>query len=203
MKKYIGVDIGGTTIKAALVSHDGEIIRRSTIPTKPTRPYSEVAEDIAAQIAKLKEGEEVEGIGVGCPGIVDSSRGYVEYSCNLYWTGVPLAEELGKLTGLKVRVCNDANAAALGEARFGAGMGFTDTAFITLGTGVGGGFVVDGKMFEGYRGLGAEVGHMVIRTGGVKCTCGRRGCFEAYASATELIRDTEFAMKNDLNGTRW
>ncbi len=203
MKKYIGVDIGGTTVKSALVDSDGRILKRSTIPTLPTRHYGELAVDIAAQIGELSEGDNVDSIGVGCPGIVDSSRGYVEYSCNLYWKDVPLADELSRLTGKRVRVCNDANAAALGEARFGAGKSYTDTTFITLGTGVGGGFVVDGKLFEGYRGLGAEVGHMVIRMGGVRCTCGRRGCFEAYASATALIRDTEFAMKNDLNSKMW
>ena len=203
MKQYIGVDIGGTTVKAAVVDENGKIVRRSTIPTLPTRPFAEVAADIAKQIQELSAGEKIEGAGVGCPGTIDSASGVVKFSANLYWTDAPLGEELGKRTGLSVRVSNDANVAALGETRFGSGKDYTDTALITLGTGVGGGLVVDGKLFEGYRGMGAEIGHTVVEVDGVKCNCGRKGCLESYASATALIRDTVFAMQTDRNSAMW
>lgn len=203
MKKYIGIDIGGTTVKAALVGEDGKILRRSTIPTVATRPYKEVAADIAAQIEELRAGDDIGGVGIGCPGAIDSTNGIIKYSNNLYWENVPLVRELHERTGADIRVCNDANAAALGETKFGSGKNYTDTALITLGTGVGGGLVVDGKLFEGYRGMGAEVGHTVIEVGGAPCTCGRRGCLEAYASATALIRDTVYAMQTDKNSAMW
>ena len=112
MKQYIGVDIGGTTVKAAVVDENGKIVRRSTIPTLPTRPFAEVAADIAKQIQELSAGEKIEGAGVGCPGTIDSASGVVKFSANLYWTDAPLGEELGKRTGLSVRVSNDANVAA-------------------------------------------------------------------------------------------
>lgn len=203
MKRYVGIDIGGTTVKAAIVTQDGKIEKRSTIPTKATRPYGEIIADIAWQVKSLAEGTKVEGVGIGCPGMIDSRRGIVNYSCNLFWSKVPLADELSRLVGLPVKVSNDANVAALGEARFGAGKEFTDTAFVTLGTGVGGGFVVDGKLFEGFESMGAEIGHTVIYAGGTRCGCGRRGCWEAYASATALTRDTIFAMMSDKNSAMW
>ncbi len=203
MKKYVGIDIGGTAVKSAIVGEDGKIYARSSVPTLATRPYTEVAADIAKQILTLSDGVAVEGVGIGCPGAIDSERGFVNYSNNLYWKNVPLADELRKYVKAPIRISNDANVAALGEDRFGAGKEYTDTALITLGTGVGGGIVVGGKLFEGYRSMGAEIGHMVIRSGGVRCTCGRRGCFEAYASATALIRDTLFAMQTDRNSLMW
>lgn len=203
MKKYIGIDIGGTSLKCALVSEEGKILCKSAVPTLATRHYSAIADDLAREIKTLCGSEKVEGVGIGCPGAIDSARGVIIYSNNLYWKDVPLGEELHKRTGLRVCISNDANVAALGEARFGAGKNYTDTTFITLGTGVGGGIVVDGKLFEGYRGLGAEIGHTVIRAGGTLCTCGRRGCLEAYASATALIRDTVFAMQTDRNSKMW
>lgn len=203
MKKYIGVDVGGTTVKAALVDENGKILRRSSIPTLATRKSDELIADIIAQIKELAANDVYEGVGVGCPGTVDSETGDVMYSCNLYWENVPLVKKLCKALNKPVKACNDASAAALGEARFGAGKGCSDTAFITLGTGVGGGIVVNGKLFDGYRGMGTEIGHMVIRYGGVPCTCGRNGCLEAYCLATALIRDTVFAMQTDRNSAMW
>ena len=143
MKKYIGIDIGGTAVKSALVGEDGKILRRSSIPTVATRPYKEIAADIAEQIKALSGGETVEGVGIGCPGAIDSAHGLIKYSNNLYWKDVPLGEELKRLTGWSVHISNDANVAALGETRFGVGKAYTDTALITLGTGVGGGLVVE------------------------------------------------------------
>lgn len=203
MKNYVGVDIGGTTVKTAIVSEKGKILRSSAIPTKPNRPYRELIADVAEQIKELCAGEKFEAIGIGCPGIIDSVKGFIVYSCNLFWRDVPLGDEMAKIFGVPVKVSNDANCAALGENMFGAGKEYPDTAFITLGTGVGGGIVADGKLIEGYGGMGAEIGHMVIVSGGLPCACGRKGCFEAYGSATALIRDTIFAMQTDKKSLMW
>lgn len=201
---YVGIDIGGTNVKAGLIDGTGKVCKKSSIPTLATRSPKLVIADIAKQIGELTRGETYEAVGIGCPGAINSNDGIVEYSNNLYWKNVPLAAELRELLGGKpVRVSNDANVAALGETRFGAAKAYTDTLLITLGTGVGGGIVVDGKLFEGYKSMGAEVGHTVIVKDGVRCTCGRKGCLEAYASATALIRDTIFAMGTDFNSLMW
>lgn len=203
MKKYIGIDIGGTAVKAAIVGEDGKILKRSSIPTLATRPYAQIVADIGKQVNELMKGETVEAIGIGCPGAIDSVHGIIRYNNNLYWKNVPLVEELHKYVKHEIRISNDANVAALGEARFGAGKSYTDSALITLGTGVGGGIVVGGKLFEGYAGMGAEIGHIVIRSNGVQCTCGRKGCWEAYSSATGLIRETTVAMLINRTSLMW
>ena len=203
LKKFVGIDIGGTAVKGALLQEDGTVLRRSSIPTLATRPFEDVAVRIGEQIRALTAGERVEAVGVGCPGTVDGDRGVVIYSNNLYWKDAHLADELQKAAGVPVKVANDANAAALGEYRFGAGKAYTDLALITLGTGVGGGIVLGGKLFGGCDGRGTEIGHTVIVTDGVQCTCGRKGCFEAYASATALVRQTTFAMLTDRRSSMW
>ena len=147
--------------------------------------------------------ENVLGVGMGSPGMIDSKKGVVVFSGNLHWSHFPLAEETQKLLNLPVKVANDANVAALGETKFGCGKNYQNTILITLGTGVGGGVVIDGKLFEGYQSAGAELGHSVIVAGGEQCTCGRKGCLEAYASATALIRDTKRAMENNKNSKMW
>lgn len=200
---YVGVDIGGTFIKAGLVDRKGKIVKQSSIETKATRKAELVVADIAKQIRDLTEGVEYAAVGIGCPGSIYSDTGTVEYSNNLYWKKVPLGEMLRTELNKPVYVSNDANVAALGEAKFGAGKGYSDIIMVTLGTGVGMGIVVDGKMFEGYRSMGGEGGHIVIRENGVRCTCGRRGCLEAYASATALIRETLSAMMVDKNSLMW
>jgi len=197
---YIGIDIGGTNVKMALVSIAGEIIKRSSFKTHGAREPEEVIDEIASEVKKLAGDVDYLAIGVGCPGAIDTAAGIVNYSPNLQWRNVPLADMLSRKTGKTVRAANDAACAALGEHKFGVGKGrFTDTAMITLGTGVGGGFVVDGKLFQGYKSMGGEVGHTVIRVNGQQCTCGRKGCFEAYASATALIRETRKALNGDKN----
>ena len=134
----------------------------------------------------------IESIGVGTPGAVDSAHGVVEYSCNLPFLSYPLAQALSEMTGVKnVFVDNDANAAALGEAVAGAARGSSSSVMITLGTGVGGGIILDGKILSGINGAAGELGHMVIMHDGVQCPCGRKGCFEAYCSATALVRMTK------------
>lgn len=200
---YVGVDIGGTNVKLAVVDDKGKILKKSSIKTGSTRKSDLVLDDIANEILAMTKGMEYEAIGVGSPGAIDSKNGIVRYANNLYWKDVMLADVISKKTGKTVKVSNDANAAALGEAKFGAGKKFSDSTFITLGTGVGGGFVVDGKLYEGYNSMGAEIGHMVIRKNGIQCTCGRKGCLEAYASATGLIRDTVQEMLVDKNSLMW
>jgi glucokinase len=200
---YVGIDIGGTNIKCAVVNAAGEIIKKSNIKTHATRTPEAVITDIADEIKRITGDSGYEAVGVGCPGAINSHDGIVEYSPNLFWRKVPLAGILSKLLGKKVRISNDANVAALGEHKFGAGRNFTDTALITLGTGVGGGFVVGGKLFEGFRSMGTEIGHTVIKENGIQCTCGRKGCFETYASASALVRQTIHAMLEDKNSSMW
>ena len=194
----VGIDLGGTNIKAVLTDEDFSIVAQKSVPTGAERPATDVIRDMAQAVIELIEESginrnDVKGIGIGCPGIVDAKTGLVVYSNNLHWENVPLADEMHKYVNLPIFATNDANAAALGEVKAGAAKGKSDVAMITLGTGVGGGFVVDGKIFEGGGPGGAEYGHTVIVAGGEQCSCGRKGCFEAYSSATALIRDTRKA----------
>lgn len=191
---YLGVDLGGTNIKAALVDAEGNILNESSVPTNLPRQAEAVCDDIAALCTALADGVRVHGIGVGCPGTVDG--GVVRYSNNLNWHDFAMADYLQGKTGLPVRLANDANAAALGEALAGCAKGAESAVIVTLGTGVGGGVVLNGKLLTGYTGAAAEPGHTVIcdTPNAPLCTCGRRGCFEAYASATALIRMTRQAM---------
>lgn len=174
---YLGVDLGGTNIKAALVDADGAIIKEASTPTKLPRPAEAVCDDIAALCNQLAQGQQVAGIGVGCPGTVDG--GIVRYSNNLGWHDFAMGDYLRARTGLPVALANDANAAALGEALAGCAKGAESAVIITLGTGAA-----------------AEPGHMVIldTPDAPRCTCGRPGCLESLASATALIRMTKEAM---------
>ena len=207
-KYYLGIDLGGTFIKGGIVDSDGNIIVKDKTPTQSDLGANKVAENIAnlcislLKQANLKK-DDVVGVGMGSPGMIDSERGEVVFANNLNWEQVKICDEVQKLTGLKVKIANDANVAALGETKFGCGKNYKNTVFITLGTGVGGGIVIDGKLFEGNRSAGAEMGHSVIVAGGEQCTCGRKGCLEAYASATALIRDTKRAMQNNPNSLMW
>lgn len=205
---YIGIDIGGTNVKAGIVDQKGKIVIKSSIPTDRGLDYTVISKDIAAQARKLAEDAGIEwtdivAAGVGCPGIISSATGVVDYNNNLGWHNIPLGAELSANLQKQVFVSNDANVAALGEAKFGTGKDYHDVIFVTLGTGVGGGVIIDNKLFEGNMSKGAELGHMVIVKDGKQCNCGRRGCMEAYCSATALIRDTKEAMLADKNSTMW
>lgn len=207
-KYYIGIDLGGTFIKGGIVDDKGKIIVKNKVPTQSEGGATVVAQNIAKLCSILlqsvgMQASDVVGIGMGVPGMIDSERGEVVYSNNLNWEHFFISEEVEKLTGIKVKIANDANVAALGETKFGCGKAYNNTVLITLGTGVGGGIVINGKLFEGNRSAGAELGHSVILAGGELCTCGRRGCLEAYASATALIRDTKRAMQLDKNSLMW
>ncbi len=207
-KYYVGIDLGGTFIKGGIVDDLGRILFEGKIPTESEKGGGMVATNIA-KLAKslLKESglgvDDVEGLGMGVPGMIDGKAGNVIFSNNLQWTDFRIADEVAQKTGLKVKIANDANVAALGEVKFGAARAYDDVIMLTLGTGVGGGIVVDGKLIEGNQGAGAELGHSVIAFGGEPCTCGRKGCLEAYASATAIIRETKRAMEAHKDSKMW
>ena len=194
----IGIDLGGTNIAAGLVNEKYEIVRKDSTPTNTTtRTGEEIAKAIAALCEAVCEAEgiklaDVEAIGIASPGIVDHTNGVVEYSCNLPFRHFPIADLLRRYTGVQnVHAENDANAAAWGEAVAGAARGTTNSIMITLGTGVGGGVIIDNKVISGFNFAGGELGHIVIEKDGALCGCGRKGCWEAYSSATGLIRMTK------------
>ena len=204
----VGLDLGGTFVKGGLVDDTGKIVVKSKIPTRVADGAAAIAADMSAQAEKLIDDagvdkKDVRGIGVGSPGLIDSAHGIINYANNLDWHDVPLGAYITKNTGLPVKIGNDANVAALGEAMFGAGKGCKNVVMVTLGTGVGGGLILDGKLFEGNESKGAELGHMVLVAGGEQCSCGRKGCIEAYASATALIRDTKRAMQQHPESAMW
>ncbi len=206
MAFYIGIDVGGTTIKGALIDEKGKLYGEDSVPTA-IGDGEELADGIAVIcnrfIARAGKKQDVIGVGIGSPGIIDSENGTIVVSGNLKLKNFPLSKHVEERVNLPVKITNDANAAALGEAKFGAGKAYKDSVLVTLGTGVGGGIVIGGKLFEGYKSAGAEIGHMVIEHGGNNCTCGRRGCFEAYSSATALIKRTKWAMEEDASSAMW
>ena len=192
---YIGIDLGGTNIKGALVNEAGEILREESRPTRAALGAETVCDGIAAVITALAEGTDaISGVGIGCPGTVDDAAGRVIFAPNLGWKNFDLRGAVRARTGISPRLGNDANAAALAETLVGCAKGAQSAVIVTLGTGVGGGVVLGGRLLTGYTGAASEPGHMVIHSGGEKCACGREGCFEAYASATALIRETKRAM---------
>ncbi len=200
----IGIDLGGTNIKVGLVDENQQMVQEKFTPTKSERPAEEVIADIAKTVLEVLEEqslgvEDIAGIGVGCAGTIDAKNGEVPYSNNLGWENVPFAMLLQKYLHQECRVCisNDANCAALGEAKAGAARGVDNVVLLTLGTGVGGGVIIDGKVFEGAHAGGTELGHTSLVYGGELCTCGRKGCVEAYVSATGLIRDTRRAAEQN------
>ena len=207
-KYFVGIDLGGTFIKGGIVDDLGNIVCLDKVPTESDKGADKVAENIATLTQKLMNTlglnkDDVEGIGMGVPGMIDSKAGNVIYSNNLKWKDFRIGEKVTALTGLCVKIANDANVAALGEVKFGAAKDYENVVMFTLGTGVGGGIVIDGKLFEGNKSAGAELGHATIRMGGEQCTCGRKGCLEAYASATALIRDTKRAMEAHKDSQMW
>ena len=194
MKKYgFGVDIGGTTVKMGFFETDGKLIDKWEIKTNTANGGAEILPDIAKGIDEklAQEGiskEDVQGIGVGVPGPV-SGEGVVNRCVNLGWGVMNVAEELGALTGLTVKVGNDANVAALGELWQGGAKGCKDAVMVTLGTGVGGGVIINGKIVAGFHGAGGEIGHITVNPEEEDaCNCGQHGCLEQYASATGIVR---------------
>lgn len=206
---YLGIDLGGTNIAIGLVDANLKIVLQDKVPTKASRSASDIMDDMAALCQSIVERagisfDEVEYAGIAAPGSVDPEVGIVCYANNIQMVNYPIADELKKRIPIKnVLLENDANAAALAEAKAGAGKGCSSLVMITLGTGVGGGIVIGGKLYSGFNYCGAEMGHMVIEYGGRPCTCGRLGCFEAYSSATGLIDMTKEKMIDDVNSLMW
>ena len=188
-----GFDVGGTSVKCGLFHTDGTLVEKWEIPTRTENNGQNILPDVAETInAKLAEKNidkaDVEGVGIGIPGPINS-RGEAACAVNLYWGFTPVAQILGDLTGLKAQAGNDANVAALGEAWKGAAAGAQNIIMITLGTGVGGGIIINGKILAGSHGAGGEIGHaLVVRGEEEKCNCGNHGCLEQYASATGIVR---------------
>ena len=202
MAKYVfGVDIGGTTVKIGLFSVEGELLDKWEITTRTDEGGKYILSDIAESVKdkmteKLINKEDVAGIGMGVPGPVKED-GTVLRCVNLGWGIFNAAEELEKLIGLPVKAGNDANMAALGEMWQGGGKGYKDIVMVTLGTGVGGGIILGGKMLSGVNGAGGEIGHIQVNTEeNETCGCGRKGCLEQYTSATGIVRSANIALNN-------
>lgn len=199
---YIGVDLGGTNIAAGIVNEEGTIIRKKSVPTGRTRKSEEIVGDICRVVLDIieEEGlttEEIHSIGIGSPGIHDRENGVIIYNNNLNFRNVPVRKMIQESISLPVYLENDANCAAIAESVAGAAKGEDYAIIITIGTGIGGGIIIDRKLYTGFNGAGGELGHAVIKVNGELCSCGRKGCWEAYSSATALIRQTkEAAEKN-------
>ncbi len=197
---YIGVDLGGTNIAIGIVNENFEIVKKGSTPTKPERGADAIVADMAALSRKLLEEmgltlDDVASAGVATPGTANNETGVVEYANNIPFLQYPLADKLSALLdGKPVYIENDANAAAKAEAMAGVAKGAPFSVMITLGTGLGGGIVINGKVYSGFNFAGAELGHIVIEKGGRQCSCGRKGCWEAYSSATGLVNMTKDAI---------
>ena len=194
MSSYcFGIDVGGTTVKCGLFQTDGTLVDKWEIPTRTENKGENILPDVANAInLKLEEKKidkaDVEGVGIGIPGPINS-KGEAACAVNLYWGFTPVAQILHDLTGLKAKAGNDANVAALGEAWKGAAAGAQNVILVTLGTGVGGGIIIDGKIVAGAHGAGGEIGHVtVVQDEKEACNCGNKGCLEQYASATGIVR---------------
>lgn len=195
---YIGIDLGGTNIAAGVVDENHQIIKKASVPTGATRPADEITADIAKLCYHVAEEagitmDDVASIGIAAPGSADCDHGTILYSNNLPFVKYNIAEKLSSMLGVekKIYIENDANAAALAEAVAGAAAGAKFSVMITLGTGVGGGIILDGKVYTGFNYAGAELGHIVIEKDGRECSCGRKGCWERYSSATGLVLTTK------------
>ncbi len=204
MKYYVGIDLGGTNIAAGVINEDFEIVSLAKTKTNLPRPAREICNDMVSVTKGAIESaglsiDDIERVGIGTPGIANSDSGVIEYSCNLGFENVEMEKMFRQKLNLPVYIENDANAAAYGEYVAGAAKGAKDAVCITLGTGVGGGIIIDGKIYSGFNYAGAEIGHMVIDVDGPQCTCGRKGCFEVFSSATGLVRMTQEAMDRNTD----
>ena len=203
----IGIDIGGMSIKGAAVDSNGRVYEKFSMPFIKGEDgeitIRKLAEIVKEYIAANGLNNKIAGIGIGSPGTLDVKNGIVNYANNLGWNDLHVADIMHEILPYPIRLTNDANAASLGEAKYGAGKSYQTIIMLTLGTGVGGGIIIDGKLFEGNEGKGGELGHTVVVVDGEPCTCGRRGCLEAYASATALIRETKKAMRLNKRSLMW
>ncbi|MDO5729552.1 MAG: ROK family glucokinase [Actinomycetaceae bacterium] len=202
MSYTIGVDVGGTKIAAGLVTEDGEVVRKALRRT-PATEVEATENAIRELVEELREGVDIEAVGIGAAGFCDASRSSVVYAPNLAWRNEPLRERIEASTGLHTVVENDANAAAWGEFRFGAARDVTSAVVVTLGTGIGGGIIIDDQLIRGSHGFAGEIGHMQIKAGGRRCGCGLRGCWERYGSGTAVVHEArEIAMVAPVSAAR-
>ncbi len=199
---YIGIDLGGTNIAAGIVDEVGNIIHKDETPTGVGRPFETIIKDMASLVERiihdsgLTKGD-IKAIGIGSPGLPDKDKGTISFANNLGWHNVPLRDELQKYFDIPIYIENDGNTAGYAEAVAGACKGATNSITLTLGTGIGSGIIIDGKPYSGSHSVGAELGHLIVQVDGHPCTCGNRGCWERYASATALIREGKKAAKNN------
>ena len=204
----LGIDIGGTSIKGGIVSDKGKLFDTFKMPVIKDENQDKTVKKLIRLVKKfLKDyhykNEDIIGVGCGVPGIIDSTNGIVTFSGNLKWHDFALKRLLEEGLGFPVKITNDANAAAIAEAKYGSGSKYKSFLMVTLGTGIGSGIFVDGKLYEGNLGKGAEFGHSLLVMDGRQCACGRKGCLEAYASATALIRDTKRQMDKHPESLMW
>lgn len=203
----VGIDIGGMSIKVGLVDFEGKILNQCRVKTANTP--TECIQNMINQINQLLSEEnlsvkDIKGIGIGCPGCVNDVKGIVENLPNLNgWVDIPLVKELQKEFNLPIKLSNDANVATLGEIKYGCAKNYNSCVMFTLGTGVGGGIVLNGSLYEGERNPATELGHMTLVYDGLPCTCGRKGCIERYVSATALIEQTKEEMLISKNSKMW
>ncbi len=196
---YIGIDLGGTKIAAGIVDENGKIIKKDSMSTGRTRESEEIVNDICLLIKKLLKDtnlseKDIFSVGIGSPGSLDRDKGIIIANFNLNFRFVNIRDAIQKTISVPVFVENDANCAAIAESIVGAAKGTDYAVLITIGTGIGGGIIINNKLYVGSNGAGAELGHVVISLNGEVCTCGRKGCWEAYSSATALIRQTKAAV---------
>lgn len=208
MKYFIGIDLGGTFIKGGICNENGDILVKDSVPTEVVKGGNKIVENICNLAKSLCKAlnicvSQCEGVGVGVPGMIDTALGEVVFASNLHLEHFKLQEYISKELNLKVIIANDANVAALGEAKFGASSSYSSSVLVTLGTGVGGGIIIDKKIFAGNRSAGAEIGHMIIEVDGKECGCGLKGCYEKYASASGLISLTKEYMLQDKDSKLW
>lgn len=196
----IGIDLGGTNIAVGIVDEDGVIIASGSSRTNASRPYQDIVKDMAkVSLDTLQKAgiplSDVRSIGIGVPGIANQDTGVVVFCTNLAWHDVPLRDEMQKYIDKPVYIDNDATVAGLAESVAGVSKGTHSSVFLTLGTGVGGGIVLEGKPWSGYHGVGSEIGHLTLEIDGEPCTCGKSGCLERYCSATAIARMGRQALK--------
>jgi len=200
---YLGIDIGGTFVKLGIITEEGQIVAKSTAKTNFNCSYATTIGDISLAAIDLAKSIGLEisdlgGVGIGVPGTVHN--GMVTFANNLHWNNVPIVNEFKRHLDTEIAVDNDANCAVWGEYMVGAAKGYENVVMITIGTGLGTGFIVEGRMIRGYKSAGAEGGHMIIKTGGLDCNCGRRGCYEQYAATTAMIRMVNESINKNPDG---
>lgn len=198
----VGIDLGGTTIKAGLVDRKGRILVQSSIGTKVGRDYRLIIEDMKKQIEKLLDDNgssinDIESIGIGAPGIMNYNTGHVIYCTNLFWNNIPLGVELQDYFMKPVYIENDATVAGLAESLFGSTKGVPNSVFLTIGTGIGSGMIINHKIYRGSHFAGSEIGHMIVGDNFYNCNCGNNGCLETFSSATAMIKFARYRLEKD------